>query len=83
MTEHNSISDEKAYEHARDILHETTYGQAIVYARGTVDEHRDTAPHEVLAQIAWDAYSDACDSYCVVALRGHFVAEFPTFSEYV
>jgi len=76
-----SISDEKAYEHASDILHEQTYGQAIQSARDTVKRHRITAPHDVLAILAWEAYWDACEYFDVDPVRYHFAVEFPTLAE--
>ena len=75
-----SISNEKAYEHAQDILHEQTYGEALRYADETVTSHQSTAPHDVLAVLAWEAYSDACDQFDISPTLSHFVDKFPTFA---
>jgi hypothetical protein len=75
-----SISNEKAYEHAREILssvQDVQLGNVLAEVKRTVRKHRLTAPNDVLAIIAWDAFCDACDGWDVPIRQSVFDDAFP------
>lgn len=73
-------SNEKAYEHAgeilqsiRDLQTDEIFGEIDALVR----KHRATASNEVVAAIAWEAYCDSCDGWDLPTDEAAFLRRFP------
>ena len=75
-----SISNEKAYEHAREIhatVRDLQLEEIVSEITTLVRKHRRTASNEVVAVIAWEAFCDSCESWDIPLDESTFDLHFP------
>ena len=80
------ISETKAYEHAREIVstvRDLNLDAIQSDVEALIRKHRDTAPTDVLAQIAFDAFGDGYEGYEIDFAHDWFAERFPVLAEYV
>jgi hypothetical protein len=80
------VSDEKAFELARDIhdeIRDGAYNAITVEANNAILGQLNSASNETLAAIAWEAFQDGCDGFDVPCSFEAFAARFPVYAELV
>jgi hypothetical protein len=78
------MTTEKDVELAQDIvetIRENTIDQIADDVREALEGQLATACNEVLAQIAWESFTDGCDGYDVPCYLENFRLHFPTYAE--
>ncbi len=80
------ISEEKAMEHAREILEsvrDQCAAEILEEVRILIKRHEATSHPTVLAAIAWAAYHDGCEAWDIDSRDGEFLTAFPRFKEVI